>query len=127
MTKVFPIRNETDYDKALQIVEELMDAEPGTEAFDLLEVWSTLIEEYEAKHHPIDFPDPIEAIKFRMEQEGLKQKDLVEIIGGSKSRISELLNRKRGLTIEMIRRLHDRLKIPLENLIGQGIFTSSNG
>ncbi len=127
MTKVFPIRNETDYDKAMQIVEELMDAEPGTEAFDLLEVWTTLIEEYEAKHHPIDFPDPIEAIKFRMEQEGLKQKDLVEIIGGSKSRISELLNRKRGLTIEMIRRLHDRLKIPLENLIGQGAFASSNG
>ena len=127
MSKVFPIRNETDYDKAMQIVEELMDAEPGTEAFDLLEVWTTLIEEYEAKHHPIDFPDPIEAIKFRMEQEGLKQKDLVEIIGGSKSRISELLNRKRGLTIEMIRRLHDRLKIPLENLIGQGAFASSNG
>lgn len=127
MSRVFPIRNETDYDKALQIVEELMDAEPGTEAFDLLEVWTTLIEEYEAKHHPIDFPDPVEAIKFRMEQEGLKQKDVAEILGGSKSRVSELLNRKRGLTIEMIRRLHDRLKIPLENLIGQGAFASSTG
>ena len=119
MMNIFPIRNENDYEKALEIVENLMDAEPGTDALDLLEVWTTLIEDYEARHHPIDFPDPVEAIKFRMEQEGLKQKDLVEILGGSKSRVSELLNRKRGLTLEMIRKLHDRLKIPLENLIGK--------
>ena len=64
--------------------------------------------DYETHHQPIDFSDPVEAIKFRMEQEGLKQKDLVEILGGSKSRVSELLNRKRGLTLEMIRKLHDR-------------------
>ena len=119
MMNIFPIRDENDHEKALEIVENLMDAEPGTEAFDLLEVWTTLIEDYEARHHPIDFPDPVEAIKFRMEQEGLKQKDLVEILGGSKSRVSELLNRKRGLTLEMIRKLHDRLKIPFENLIGK--------
>ncbi len=65
------------------------------------------------------FSSPVEAIEFRMEQEGLKQKDLVEILGGSKSRVSELLNRKRRLTLEMIRKLHDRLKIPFENLIGE--------
>ena len=119
MMKIFPIRNETDYERALSIVEKLMDAEPGTEAYDLLEVWTTLIEDYEARHHTIDFPDPVEAIKFRMEQEGMKQKDLVEILGGSKSRVSELLNRKRGLTLEMIRKLHKRLKMPFENLVGE--------
>ncbi len=123
--EIFPIRNENDYERALEIVERLMDAEPGTEAFDLLEVWTTLIENYEAKHYPIEFPDPVDAIKFRMEQEGLKQKDLIEIVGGSKSRISEMLNRKRGLTLEMIRNLHDRLKIPLENLIGKGSMITS--
>ncbi|WP_456430253.1 helix-turn-helix domain-containing protein [Nitratifractor sp.] len=123
MTKIFPIRNESDYERALEVVEKLMDAEPGTEAFDLLEVWTTLIEDYEARHHAIDFPDPVEAIKFRMEQEGMKQKDLVEILGGSKSRVSELLNRKRGLSLEMIRRLHNRLKIPFENLIGENTIT----
>ena len=123
MMKIFPIRNESDYERALEIVEQLMDAEPETEAFDLLEVWTTLIEDYEARHHAIDFPDPVEAIKFRMEQEGMKQKDLAEILGGSKSRVSELLNRKRGLTLEMIRRLHNRLKIPFENLIGENTIT----
>ena len=123
MMKIFPIRNESDYERALEVVEKLMDAEPGTEAFDLLEVWTTLIEDYEARHHAIDFPDPVEAIKFRMEQEGMKQKDLVEILGGSKSRVSELLNRKRGLSLEMIRRLHNRLKIPFENLIGENTIT----
>ena len=116
--KIYPIRNENDYDKALEVVESLMGAEAGTEEYDLLELWTTLIEAYEAKHHAIDLPDPVEAIRFRMEQEGLKQKDLVEILGGSKSRISELLNRKRGLSIEMIRRLHARLGIPFENLLG---------
>ncbi len=74
--KIFPVHNEEDYERALEIVEELMDAEPGTEEFDMLEVWTTLIESYETRHHKIDLPDPIEAIKFRMEQEGLKEKDL---------------------------------------------------
>jgi len=74
--EIFPIRNERDYEKALEIVESLMDAEPGTEVYDLLEVWSTLIENYEEKHFPIEQPDPVDAIRFRMEQEGLKQKDL---------------------------------------------------
>ena len=116
--KIFPIRSEEDYDKALAIVESLMDAEPGTERYDMLELWTTLIEAYEAKHHAIDLPDPVEAIRFRMEQEGLKQKDLVEILGGSKSRVSEILNYKRKLTVEMIRTLHKSLGIPLENLLG---------
>ncbi len=74
--KIFPIHNEEDYERALEIVEELIDAEPATEEFDMLEVWTTLIESYETRHHKIDLPDPIEAIKFRMEQEGLKEKDL---------------------------------------------------
>ncbi len=117
--KIFPIHNEEDYERALGIVEELMDAEPGTEEFDMLEVWTTLIEGYEARHHKIDLPDPIEAIKFRMEQEGMKQKDLAQILGGSRSRASELLNRKRRLTVDMIRKLHTHLKIPFENLLGE--------
>ncbi len=74
--KIFPVHNEEDYERALEIVEELIDAEPATEEFDMLEVWTTLIESYETRHHKIDLPDPIEAIKFRMEQEGLKEKDL---------------------------------------------------
>ena len=86
--KIFPIHNEEDYERALEIVEELMDAEPATEEFDMLEVWTTLIESYETRHHKIHLPDPIEAIKFRMEQEGLKEKDLAQILGGSRSRAS---------------------------------------
>lgn len=116
--EIFPIRNEEDYEKALKTVEALMDAEPGTEAFDLLELWTTLIEAYEAGHHAIDIPDPVDAIRFRMEQEGLKQKDLAPLFG-SPSRVSEVLNRKRKLTVEMIRNLHRALNIPFENLLGE--------
>lgn len=113
-----PIRNEQDYETALLRAEELMDAKPNTEAFDELEILSTLIESYEAKHYAIDAPDPIEAIKFRMEQEGLIQNDLVALFG-NKSRVSEVLNRKRKLTIDMIRNLHNQLNIPFENLLGE--------
>ena len=110
-----PIKNEQDYTNTLSQIENLMDAKPNTVQMDELEVLTTLVEAYEEQHHKIEAPDPIEAIKFRMEQEGLKQKDLVAIVG-SKSRVSEILNRKRKLTIEMIRNLHKTLHIPIESL-----------
>jgi len=110
-----PIKSEEDYAATLSQIEKLMDAKPNTPQMDELEVLTTLVEAYEAQHYVIDTPDPIEAIKFRMEQEGLKQKDLVNIVG-SKSRVSEILNRKRKLTIEMIRNLHKQLHIPIESL-----------
>ena len=115
---VKPIRNEEDYELALKRVESLMDAEFGTEAFDELEVLTTLIENYEVKHYAIDVPDPIEAIKFRMEQEGLKQKDLVKIFG-NKVRVSEVLNKKRRLTLDMIRNINLNLHIPFESLLNK--------
>jgi len=110
-----PIKCEKDYANTLGKIESLMSAKPNTPQMDELEVLTTLIEAYEEQHYKIDAPDPIEAIKFRMEQEGLKQKDLVAIVG-SKSRVSEVLNRKRKLTIEMIRNLHKQLNIPIESL-----------
>ena len=110
-----PIKSEEDYTATLIQIEKLMDAQPNTPQMDELEVLTTLVEAYEAQHYVVDAPDPIEAIKFRMEQEGLKQKDLVNIVG-SKSRVSEILNKKRKLTIEMIRNLHKQLHIPVESL-----------
>jgi len=110
-----PIKTQKDYENALKRIESLMNAKPGTPQMDELEVLATLVEAYEEQFHKIEAPDPIEAIKFRMEQEGLKQKDLVPIVG-SKSRVSEVLNRKRKLTIEMIRNLHAALHIPVESL-----------
>jgi len=110
-----PIKSEKDYTDTLSQIEKLMNALPNTPQMDELEVLTTLIEAYEEQHYKIDAPDPIEAIKFRMEQEGLKQKDLVSIVG-SKSRVSEILNKKRKLTIEMIRNLHKQLHIPVESL-----------
>lgn len=112
---VKPIKNEQDYQESLSIIDSLMNAKPNTKEMDKLEVLTTLVESYEEQHYKIDAPDPIEAIKFRMEQDGLKQKDLVSIVG-SKSRVSEILNRKRKLTIEMIRNLHNQLHIPIESL-----------
>jgi len=114
--EVKPIRGEADYEAALAEVAELWGAPGGTARGDRLDVLATLIDAYEAAHHPIDPPDPIEAIKFRMEQQGLTRRDLEEIIG-TRTRIAEILNRKRGLSIAMIRRLHDRLGIPAEVLI----------
>jgi HTH-type transcriptional regulator/antitoxin HigA len=115
---IHPIHTKKDYNAALKRVESLMDAKVGSREFDELEILSTLVESYEAKHYHIDAPDPIEAIRFRMEQEGLIQKDLVAIFG-NKSRVSEVLNKKRKLTLEMIRNLHNSLNIPLENLLGE--------
>lgn len=110
-----PIKNEQDYAHTLSLIEHLMSAKPNTPQMDALEVLTTLVEAYEEQFYKIDAPDPIEAIKFRMEQEGLKQKDLVAIVG-SKSRVSEILNRKRKLTIQMIRNFHTQLHIPVESL-----------
>ena len=111
-----PIRTDKDYEEALQRVELLIDAKEGTTEFDELEILSTLIENYEAKHFSIDIPDPIEAIKFRMEQERLKQKDVAELFG-NKVRVSEVLNKKRRLTLDMVRNLHDNLSIPYDSLL----------
>src|SRR5687768_10469574 len=110
------IKTEEDYQLALQRLEQIFDAEPDTQDGDELEVLSFLIDSYENEHFPIEAPDPIEAVKFRMEQLGMKQKDLAEVMG-FKSRVSEVLNRKRKLTLEMIRRLHKTLNIPTNVLI----------
>jgi HTH-type transcriptional regulator/antitoxin HigA len=111
-----PIRSEADYDAAPAEVAALWGAPGNTPEGDRLDVLATLIDVYEARHYPIDPPDPIEAIKFRMEQQGLTRKDLEDIIG-TRTRIAEVLNRKRSLSIGMIRRLHDRLGISAEILI----------
>jgi HTH-type transcriptional regulator/antitoxin HigA len=114
--EVRPIRSEADYEAALIEVGRLWGAKAGTREGDRLDVLATLIDAYEAEHHPMDPPDPVEAIKFRMEQQGLTRRDLEEIIG-TRTRIAEVLNRKRGLSIGMIRRLHKRLGISAEVLI----------
>jgi HTH-type transcriptional regulator/antitoxin HigA len=111
-----PIRAKTDYVNALAEVERLWGAKSGTPEGDRLDVLATLIDAYETEHYPMDPPDPIEAIKFRMEQQGLTRKDLEPLIG-TRTRVAEVLNRKRNLSIGMIRRLHDRLGIPAEILI----------
>ena len=114
--KIKPIRNEADYQNALKRLDTIFDAKRGTEEGDELEILSIVIDNYESEQFPIGMPDPISAINFRMEQMGLKQKDLVELIG-FKSRVSEIMNRKRKLTLEMIRKLNDKLHIPTEVLI----------
>ncbi|QLG45292.1 helix-turn-helix domain-containing protein [Costertonia aggregata] len=113
---IVPIRTEKDYQKALERLEVIFDAKLGTKEGDELEILSILIDNYENEHFPIEMPDPISAIRFRMEQMGLKQKDLVEMIG-FKSRVSEIMNKKRKLTLEMIRNLNAKLRIPTEVLI----------
>ena len=111
-----PIRTKADYNRALADVERLWGAKGGTPEGDRLDVLATLIDAYETEHYPMDPPDPVEAIKFRMEQQGLTRKDLEPLIG-TRTRVSEVLNRKRNLSIGMIRRLHDRLGISAEVLI----------
>ena len=113
-----PIKSTQDYERALARIDELMDAEPDTPEGDELDVLVTLVESYEDKHFPIESPDPVEAILFRMEEMDLMRKDLEPYIG-SRHRVSEVLNRKRELSLNMIRRLHEGLGIPLENLIGK--------
>ncbi len=115
-TELKPIRSEMDYQRAMREVERLWGAANGTPEGDRLDVLATLIDAYEAQHHPIDPPDPVEAIKFRMEQQGLTRRDLEPLIG-TRTRVAEVLNRKRNLSIAMIRRLHDQLGISAEILI----------
>jgi HTH-type transcriptional regulator/antitoxin HigA len=111
-----PIRTQEDYRKALAEVERLWGAKSGTPSGDRLDVLATLVDAYEATRYPMAPPDPIEAILFRMEQQGLTRKDLEPLIG-TRTRVAEVLGRKRNLSIAMIRRVHDRLGIPAEVLI----------
>lgn len=117
--EVRPIRTESDYQAALAEIDRLMDAAKDTPDGDRLDVLATLVEAYERRHFPMDLPDPIEAIKFVMEQRGLTAKDLEPMIGRS-NRVYEILTGKRALTLPMIRRLHEGLGIPLESLVGAG-------
>lgn len=114
--KITPIRNEEDYQNALNRLELIFEATKGSTEGDELEILSILIDQYENENFPIDMPDPIEAIKFRMEQMGMKQKDLAELMG-YKSRVSEILSKKRKLTLDMIRKINTTLHIPAEVLV----------
>jgi HTH-type transcriptional regulator/antitoxin HigA len=114
--KVWPIRSEEDYEAALAEIDRLMDAVPGTRNGDRLDVLVTLVEAYEARHWPIDVPDPIDAIRIRMEQKQLRQRDLEPMIG-SRGRVSEVLSRRRALTLPMIRRLSKGLDLGADVLI----------
>ena len=114
--EIKPIKTDKDYNQVLERLEIIFDAKKGSPEGDELEVLGILVDQYENKHFPIGLPDPIEAIKFRMEQMGYNQTDLANIVG-LKSRASEILNKKRKLSLEMIRQLHDRLNIPTDVLI----------
>jgi HTH-type transcriptional regulator / antitoxin HigA len=116
MKALKPIRSKTDYDAALAEIERLWRARVGTSDGDRLDILATLVDAYENEHYPMDPPDPIDAIKFRMEQQGLSRKDLEGILG-SRTRVAEVLNRRRGLSINMIRRLHGKLGISVEILV----------
>jgi HTH-type transcriptional regulator/antitoxin HigA len=116
MMEVKPIKTEHDYAKALAEIEKLFDANPETPASDRLEILITLVEAYENHNYAIPLPDPVEAIKYYLETRGLTRKEL-ELYLGSRARVSEILNRKRPLSLNMIRRLHDGLGIPAEVLI----------
>lgn len=116
--KIQPIYTEADYRATLAEIESLMTAKAGTPEGERLDVLVTLVEAYERKHYPLDLPDPIEAIKFVMEQRGLTARDLEPMIGRS-NRVYEILNRRRPLTLKMIWRLHKELGIPAESLIKQ--------
>lgn len=112
-----PIKTEADYEAALLEIDHLMEAEPDTPSGDRFDVLVTLVEAYEAKHWAISAPDPIVAIKLRMEQRGLTRADLGRILGSSSGRVSEILNGKRPLSVEMMRKAHSALDIPAESLL----------
>ena len=114
--EICPIKTEADYEATLKEIEGLMSAEPDSPQGDRLDVLVTLVEAYEREHYPIGFPDPVEAIKFRMEQQGLSVEDLVPVIG-RKNRVYEVLARKRPLTLRMIEGLHETFSIPAESLL----------
>lgn len=114
--EIKPIKTDADYQAALKEIETLMMAKADSPEGEKLDVMVTLVEAYEAKHYPLDLPDPVEAIKFEMERKSLTVKDLEPMIGKS-NRVYEILNHKRSLTLKMIRKLHDDLGIPAESLI----------
>ena len=114
--EIRPIKTEADYEAALAEIEELFESEPGTPEGDRLEVLTTLVEAYEDAHYSIPSPDPIEAIRYHMESRGLVRRDLEPYIG-SRARVSEILNRRRPLSLTMIRRLNKELGIPADVLI----------
>ena len=114
--QIQPIHTEDDYKKALARIEEIFDAKPGSKEGDELEILGILVDEYEKKHFPIESPKPVEAIKFRMDQLGMQQKDLAKLLG-SKSRASEILSGKRSLSLRQIKILYRKLGIPAEVLI----------
>jgi len=116
MKRIRPVKTDADYEAAMAEIKRLWSAKSGTPEGDRLQVLATLVDAYEAEHFPMDPPDPIEAIKFRMEQQGLTRKDLEDILG-TRTRVAEVLNRRRGLSINMIRRLHAKLGISAEVLI----------
>jgi HTH-type transcriptional regulator / antitoxin HigA len=116
---IAPLKNRHDYRKALKEIETLMQARRNTPEGDRLDVLVTLVEAWERKHYPLDLPDPVEAIKYHMEQNGLAPRDLIPFIG-SRNRVHEVLNRKRPLTLKMIQRLHAGLRIPAESLLKIG-------
>lgn len=115
-----PIKSEADYDAALEQIAVLMDARTGTPEADALDVLATLVEDYENQHYPIGLPDPISAIRFRMEQQELSQRDLIPFIG-SRSKVSEVLSGKRSLSLQMIRNLHQGLGISAEVLLQEPV------
>ena len=112
-----PIRSERDHQDAVQRIEVLMGAKPGSVEGDELDLLATLVDAYEAKHHAIDPPDPVTAIQFRMEQQGLRRRDLEPMIG-SRARVSEVMTRRRGLTLAMVRRVRTGLGISADVLVG---------
>ena len=118
---ISPIKAKRDYERALLRIDHLMDAKPGTKTGDELDVLTIIVEAYEAKHHAVSPPDPVEAIRFRMEQLGMTRRDLEALLGG-RGRVSEILSRKRRLSLTMIRRIHRTLRIPLESLNGTAAY-----
>jgi len=123
--EIKPIRSEDDHEAALKEIEKLMESQPGTPEGDRMDVLVTLVEAYEAKHFPIPEPnDPVEVLKYYMESRGLSRSDLIAYLG-SKERVSEVLNRKRGLSLEMIRRLHNVLGIPADLIMGKHVHSTT--
>lgn len=115
--KIRPIKTERDYQAVLEEIEKIFDAEPDTPRGDRLEVLTTLVEAYEDRCYPIPSPDPVDALCYHMESRGLSRKDIEKYIGG-RARVSEILNRKRPLSLQMIKRLHGELGVPAESLLG---------
>ena len=116
MSAIKPIRTASDYQQTLARIESIFEATPGSAEFDELDILTTLVQAYDAIHHPIPEPDPIEYIKYKMQEQGLRQRDLAEWLGGE-SRVSEILNRKRKLTAKMMKALHEHLGISAEVLL----------